>query len=396
MEALAGRERFSRVKILQLIHGLNTGGAETLVKEYALRLDREAFDVTVLCYEHCDSPYEGMLRDAGIPVIYVCDDLAFNGRKSCFVKLIHHFARYVLVKRYIKKINPDILHLHLQLSGYVRYAKPDRKTKLFYTQHSQIERWKENYPKEIRHMAWLLRNYDTQLIALTEPMRRELNALFHRTDTVILNNGIPLDQYGGSGGKFEMKRRCGIPEQSFVVGHVGRFDTVKNHEFLLRVFDEIQKRERNAWLLLIGSGPLEASIKKRLVELGLQNRAVLLRNRMDICDLLHAMDVFVFPSFSEGLPLSVIEAQAACVPCLVSTGTPARAGISNHIAYLPLSEPPEKWAEQALRATKSGEPWSYDHIEDWDIRTIIKKLEAYYLEKAGNRGGGDENREQDR
>ena len=87
------------MKILQLIHGLNTGGAETLVKEYALRLDREAFDVTVLCYEHCDSPYEGMLRDAGIPVIYVCDDLAFNGRKSCFVKLIHHFARYVLVKR---------------------------------------------------------------------------------------------------------------------------------------------------------------------------------------------------------------------------------------------------------------------------------------------------------
>lgn len=373
------------MKVLQFIHGLNTGGAETLVKEYALRLDRETFDVTVLCYERCDSPYERILRDAGISVIYVCDALVFKGKKSLFVKLIHHIARYVLVRRYIRKINPDILHLHLLLSGYVRYAKPDRRMKLFYTQHFQTERWKENHPQDIRNMAWLIKNYDTQLIALTEPMRRDLNKLFHRKDTVILNNGIALDQYKGSGSKPEMKRRYGIPEHSFVAGHVGRFDTVKNHEFLLRVFGEIQKRDKNAWLLLIGSGPLEASIRTRLAEMGLDNRAVLLRNRTDICDLLHAMDVFIFPSFSEGLGISVIEAQAAGVPCLVSTGTPDGTGISNHIAYLPLSEPPETWAEKAIEAAKSGQPWSYDHIEEWDIRQSIKKLEKYYLEKTGNR-----------
>ena len=62
-------------KIVQFIHGFNMGGAETLVKDYLLGLDKEKYDVSVLCYEHYDSPYEAILRDAGIKVFYVCDDM---------------------------------------------------------------------------------------------------------------------------------------------------------------------------------------------------------------------------------------------------------------------------------------------------------------------------------
>lgn len=119
------------IKVVHFIHGLNMGGAETLVKNYALLLDRARFQVTVLCYEHCGSPYEGVLRQNNIDVVYVCDEMPLYTKQGIIAKMVNHYQRYWLIRRELRKLKPDIVHFHLRLSNYIRFAGLDRNVRLF-------------------------------------------------------------------------------------------------------------------------------------------------------------------------------------------------------------------------------------------------------------------------
>ena len=98
------------IKILQFIHGLNMGGAETLVKEYVLGLDKQKFNITVLCQERLNTPWEKKLSDAGIRVIYMSDEIPMYGRKNFLAKSINILMKFWLSRKYIRLIEPDIIH----------------------------------------------------------------------------------------------------------------------------------------------------------------------------------------------------------------------------------------------------------------------------------------------
>ena len=87
------------LKVIQFIHGLNMGGAETLVKNYALMMNPKKFDTTILCLEHCNSPYEKVLSDAGIKVIYICDLMNTSEKKGVFYKILNHYLDFIMLKR---------------------------------------------------------------------------------------------------------------------------------------------------------------------------------------------------------------------------------------------------------------------------------------------------------
>lgn len=366
------------VKVIQFIHGLNMGGAETLVKDYAINFNKKDIDLTVLCLERRDSPYEEILKMAKIKVIYICDEIPLWGRKDIFSRLLNHFILYLLVRKYIRKIAPDILHYHLILGSYVRFAKPDKSTVIFYTQHFQVERWKRDYLKDIEAVKWLMKNYKMKLIALNNSMKEELNELFKVDDTLVLNNGIDISSFNNSIQFLEGRKSLGISEGAFVIGHVGRFVAIKNHSFLIDVFAEIEKKNKNAFLLMIGNGEKIQFVRNKLSKLGLENKYLILSERTDISDLMRMMDVFVFPSFSEGMPVTLVEAQISGLKCIVSDVIPEAIRISNLVKYASLKSSAKIWAEEIL--SWEVERIEYYDLEKWDICKIVDDLENLYYQ----------------
>ncbi len=137
-----------------------------------------------------------------------------------------------------------------------------------------------------------------------------------------------------------------------VIGHIGRLVDVKNHSFLLRVFQSFLKKVPGARLLLVGDGPLRSQIEAQARVLGLGERVMLLGERMDIPQLLCAMDAFVLPSKFEGFPVATLEAQSTGLPCLLADTVPRKMGITDLVAFCSLQEAPEAWADRLLALTR--------------------------------------------
>ena len=167
-----------------------------------------------------------------------------------------------------------------------------------------------------------------------------------------------------------------------VVGHIGRFSTQKNHEFLLKVFSEIVLLEPNSVLLLVGKGELEESIKNKCSDLGIEDKVRFLGVRSDVPDLLQAMDVIVFPSFYEGLPGVILEAQAAGLPCVISDKITREARITDLVEYLSISISAKEWAEVVLKKVETTERRvTLNEFIDagFDIEAVAKWYQEFYL-----------------
>lgn len=379
------------VKLVQFIHGLNTGGAETLVKNYALNIDKNKFSIVVLCVSHVkESPYENILRNNGIKMIFVEDYLWFKNRKGLLAKFVNHFQRYFVVKRLLRKEAPEVLHTHLILNQFVKFARLDKKTEFFYTIHSDPkELWEKGgrvHRKDFEAAKWLVNNCEMKLIALHETMRKLANEMFGGVDIRVLNNGVDVEGINNANNSKMIRKKLGILDNALVFGHIGRFSKVKNQEFLVDVFREIDKKNSDAFLLMVGEGSDKDRIIKKLDECGLKGKYLILSNRNDMPDLLSVMDVFIFPSLYEGLPLSLVEAQIAKKPCFVSDKVNDSAMISNLVTWLPLEEGAAMWAD-VISSYKKPEKIVIDE-EKWNIKKITEKLEQIYLDALSEKKNG--------
>lgn len=169
-------------------------------------------------------------------------------------------------------------------------------------------------------------------------------------EVALLHNAVDLNVFRyDEAGRVAIREEFGIENDTLLVGHVGRFMTQKNHGFLLDVFHEILKKKPNSKLLLVGNGHLERQVRDRVAAMGITERVIFAGIRSDVPQLLSAMDVFVFPSLYEGMPNTVIEAQATGLPCVIADTITREANITELVAYLPLQNP-QVWAEKALEA----------------------------------------------
>ena len=168
-------------------------------------------------------------------------------------------------------------------------------------------------------------------------------------DVKILHNAVDTTvfRYDHLGRKC-VRKELYVNPGTLLVGHVGRFDTQKNHTFLLDIFMAIRRRNPDVKLLLVGTGPLEREIRDKVEELGLQDRVIFAGVRSDIPQLLSAMDVLVFPSLYEGMPNSVIEAQSTGLPCVIANTITREADITGIVRYLSLEESADVWSDVAF------------------------------------------------
>lgn len=164
----------------------------------------------------------------------------------------------------------------------------------------------------------------------------------------IIHNAIDLKKYAFDQDKRDrIRKELGI-ENKFVIGHVGRFMYQKNHEFLIDVFSEVAKSEPNAALLLIGDGPLKSRIMQKVKNLHLEDKVYFLGLRSDVQDLYNAMDLFVLPSYYEGLPVVGVECQANGLPVLVSMNVTKELYLTDIVRYINLSDGIEVWKKNII------------------------------------------------
>ena len=164
-----------------------------------------------------------------------------------------------------------------------------------------------------------------------------------------------------------------------VYGNIGRLTKQKNQDFLIDVFSGVYKKNNNSTLLIVGSGELEYSLKEKVTALGLKESVVFTGARADVAALLSAIDVFVFPSLWEGLPVTVIEAQAAGLPCFVSSEITDEVGLSDLVHYLPINQGPQLWID-ALYGKKFCRKEVAQEIKNagYDIQYTIQFLMDFY------------------
>lgn len=168
-------------------------------------------------------------------------------------------------------------------------------------------------------------------------------------EVTIMPNGLDYSLFKFDQTKREKIRKELHLEDKVIIGHVGRFNKQKNHEFLLDIFNEVHKENDKAHLLLIGKGELESEIKEKIAKLGLSNFATTISPVPNVNEYYMAMDVLVFPSFFEGMPNVVIEAQATDLPCIVSDTITKEANITGKISYMSINESAENWSANALK-----------------------------------------------
>jgi glycosyltransferase EpsF len=166
----------------------------------------------------------------------------------------------------------------------------------------------------------------------------------------------------------------------FVVGHVGRFTSAKNHFFLIDVFYEIRKKDKDGVLLLVGDGELRRKIEEKADKLNLREDVLFLGGRDDVNELYRAMDVFVLPSLYEGLPVVLVEAVFAALPAVVSDRVTGEAKISDKVEFMSLRESAEAWAEKILakRAVSRVGAGELPEKAKFDIKSEARKLENLY------------------
>ena len=199
---------------------------------------------------------------------------------------------------------------------------------------------------------------------------------------IILKNGIEVDKYIFSDYIRNRIRSEWNVQDEFVIGHVGRCDEAKNQSYLIDIFSEIYKINKKTRLILVGDGVMMGHLRTKVKKKGLSATVKFLGVCENVNELLQGFDVFVFPSIFEGLPVTVIEAQASGLKCVLSDTITREVDISGNVEFVSLKELPSIWADKIL---KHNRKYKREDIVDaikkygYDIRYTAQFLEQFYL-----------------
>lgn len=364
------------VKILHFVSKMDKAGQETFLMNVYRKIDRSKIKFVFLCTCPQKGDYDDEIRRLG-GEIYILPEIEKKG------KFIKYIDKIRVLTKWLKenKDKYDIVHLHtyhamdvwVHLEACRRAKVKKRIIHSHNTQGLQLTLHKI--------MREVCKFYNFKKYACSKPAGEWLfgEKAVERGEVVVVYNGIDFTKYKcNSALAKEYRQKLGIDDK-IVLGHIGRFNYQKNHEFLIEVFAEFKKNHENSVLLLIGRGELENKIREKVNILGLGEDVKFLGIRDDIPQLLNAMDVFVFPSLFEGLGIVLIEAQISKLPVVVSDRVPEEVIINDHIRRLSLNDVTQ-WNKEieALLDTDKNKIVFNNNIKNYDIVSVSRFMENEY------------------
>ena len=363
-----------KIKVLQVFTVLNRGGAETNIMNYYRNMDREQFHFDFLVHRPEEGAYEEEIQSLGSRVF----------RLPPISPL--HLKDYRRAVRDFFDENPgyDIIHGQLSELGVFIYEEAARRGVPVIIAHA--------------HNAPHFSDYDAKFLVRElwkRRMRKSVNAHFtcgkeaadwlfgarRAKDAFTMTNAIAAEDFKYDADSGLAVRRELHAEKTLNVINVGRFNKQKNHSFLIEIFSEALKLNPHMHLFLVGTGELQEDIAGKVKALQMSDKVTFMGSRSDVNRLLHGMDVFLFPSFYEGLPVSLVEAQASGIKCLISDGIPRESVlVQENVEVLSLRRNAQAWAQRLLALNVSSRKDVSDIIRSkgYDIHANAKKLESKY------------------
>ena len=360
------------LRVLQVVTKMDRCGLETLLMNYYRNIDRSKVQFDFLTHREEQGQYDDEIEQLGGNIYHVPH---LNPLNSGYYKALDDFFR----------THPyNIVHSHLDCTSTfpLRAAKKAGVPYRIAHIHSTSQDKDFKYPIKMLSKK-MMPYYATDFFACGEAAGKWA---FPGKKFVVMKNAIDTAKYIPNASIRSKVRKEFNLEKEFLVGHVGRFAPPKNHTFLLKIFSEFKRIEPSAKLMLVGGGDREPDIIQEAERLGIISDVIFTGVRADVNELMQAMDVFVLPSLYEGLPVTMVEAQAAGLPCVISDKVPIECTIVDGlVTSVNLSDALNVWADAIMR-TKSVKRKS--HMGEltaagFDIHQAAKWLEYFYLEKEG-------------
>ena len=355
----------------------NFGGIEKVIVNIADRISKEKFHINLLVNKVISDEYREVLKQCNVTIHELQDEFIENPVKR-------HIRGLRMFDAYLRNRKIAIIHFHISNAIdllYVLVAKKNGISNRIVHSHnsnatSRFKRYTHNFFK------LFLKKTPTVYMACS---RKASEWLFGRRisesgSVILLKNAINTKEYLFSEEKRKKERIKYGYGSDFIVGHIGRFNTQKNHMFLIDIFRELRKRKENARLILVGEGGLRKNVENYVRQLGLYDFVEFYGSSNDVPGLLSAFDVFLLPSLYEGLPVVLVETQAASLPALVSDSITEEVRVSEYIKYLSLEQSAGEWAEEILSIADTTRGACYGKIlaAGFDIEDIVKQLEEVY------------------
>lgn len=370
------------IRILNLFVIMDRGGAEAMVMNYYRSIDRTKVQFDFMVHREQRGEYEDEIEKLGGKV-YRMRPIRPGSFHKYEKELDDFFTQHPEYK---------IIHCNCSELGYYAFkvAKKHNVAVRICHAHSapSVDKGFMEKAKSIfrNYFKKGIRPLTTDMFVCSTVAGDWLFGKENESRFVMMNNAIDTKKYIQNDAVKERIRKKYNLENKYVIGHVGRFVTAKNHPFILQVFNEVQKKCENARLLLVGKYDTQIGndFIKKAEELGIKDKIVFTGVVDNVNEMLQSMDLFLFPSLYEGLPVSVIEAQAAGLKCVVSNTITSQCIVTDNVKVMSLETDAEKWADEILKY-KDG----YTHedtskqIADahFDIEENAKWLQNFYLDK---------------
>lgn len=363
------------IRVLQVVTIMNRGGLETMLMNYYRKLDKTKIQFDFMTNRLERGHYDDEIEALG-GKIYRLSPIKPGNYNKYFKELDEFFKEH---KEY------KVVHSHInENSGFVLKAAKKAGIECRIA-HSHLSDLKLDYKYPFR--VYARRNLKGNVSDYFACSQRAGEWLFGKEisssgKVTVLNNAVDTEKFKiNKDIRDKVRMELGIEDKK-VIGHVGRFNPQKNHEFLIDVFNEVYKKDKGTVLLLIGDGYLKEKIEDKVKKLNLEQGVKFLGVREDIPEIMQAMDLFLFPSQFEGLAVVMVEAQAAGLKVITSTGVTKESDITNNVEFIDLSKGAEYWADIVLNSDfKKRDDINLMIKKGYDSTNNVKWLSDFYLKK---------------
>ena len=324
------------IKVLHYIPGFLYGGIESLYLEWYKRLDHSSVEFELLLRTQDDSIALKQYRE-------------LNG-KYYRLPEVKNITNYIIKVNQFFKYHHDYDIIHATIADSIVLSAAKRygiKTIV----HSHTSKpINDNILKRIYFSIdfFISEKFFIDYAFACSKLASQYmfgGLVFKNKKVVLIHNAIDINNYKYDSKVREEKRKEFDLQNNYCIGHVGRMTYPKNQFFLLDIFKDVLKGKHDSVLLMVGDGPDEAALKKYAQDIGISESVRFLGNRDDVKDLIQAMDLFLLPSRYEGLPVTLIEAQAAGLPCVISDVITEESYITDLIYRKSLNDSTSSWAE---------------------------------------------------
>lgn len=361
------------IRILHMIGTLEMGGSQSFVMNLYKAIDRSKvqFDFIV---DHPDRmDLEGEVRALG-GKIYTMPMLKANNLH----KVIRAWNDF-----FVKHPEYKVLHSHVRsyASIYIPIAHKHGLTTIIHSHSTSNGSGPSSLIKAI--LQYPLRYQADFYMACSRQSGEWLfgKKVIHSKNFFVVPNAIDIKRYAPDDTiRKDIRSSLGIGDE-VVLGNVGRLHEAKNQNFLIDIFNEYHKKNLRSKLVIVGDGPLRANLERKIVELKLENSIILTGARNDVPNLMQAFDIFLFPSNWEGLPVTVVEAQAGGLPCLISNRVTKEVALTPLVKYISIDNGVEPWIAEINTTKLKKEPFNQKIIEaGFDIEKSVETMTSFYTQ----------------